>query len=225
VAQVSGQSIPIGYQVAKVFAGPPLRASFDLSVDGIAHVPTDGPVIIAANHRSFIDSLFLAAVVPRPVRFMAKAEYFDRRGVAWIFRATGQIPVRRGSAAGARHALTEARRVLDDGGVIGVYPEGTRSRDGDLHVGTRGTAHLAVTTGTPIVPVGLIGTQAVQPPDRRMPRFGKPVAIRFGAPLWPDGHPASRREHVQQLTDELMQTIARLSGQHYADRPALLVPA
>src|SRR5437879_12063781 len=119
---------PVGYRLAKAMLGRPLRSAYDVEVEGTDHLPA-GPVILAANHRSFMDSVFLALVVDRPVSFLAKAEYFDRRRTAWLFRATGQIPLRRGSPSGARRALDEALEVLAHGGTVGVYPEGTRSRD------------------------------------------------------------------------------------------------
>src|SRR5689334_7460370 len=117
------RSGPIGYRLAKAALRAPLHRAYDIEVDGLPHIP-DGPSILAANHRSFMDSIFLALVVERPVSFLAKAEYFDRRRTAWIFRSTGQIPVRRGSPAGAHRALDAALDVLRDGGIVGIYPEG-----------------------------------------------------------------------------------------------------
>jgi 1-acyl-sn-glycerol-3-phosphate acyltransferase len=139
--------------MAKALLSRPLRHAYDIEVDGISRLPR-GPAILAANHRSFMDSVFLALVVDRPVSFLAKAEYFDRRRTAWIFRSTGQIPLRRGSPAGARRALEAARGVLSHGGVVGVYPEGTRSRDGRLHRGHLGPARLALASGAPLCPSG-----------------------------------------------------------------------
>ena len=170
-----------------------------------------------------MDSVFLALVVDRPVSFLAKAEYFDRRRTAWMFRATGQIPLRRGSPAGARRALAAALGVLAGGGVVGAYPEGTRSRDGMLHRGTLGPARLAATSGAPIVPVGLVGTEQVQAPDQRLPRVAKRVTVRFGAPLRLDAQDAKHRAHLREVTDRMMADIAALSGQDYVDRYAELV--
>jgi 1-acyl-sn-glycerol-3-phosphate acyltransferase len=209
---------PLGYRLAKNVLSRPLRAAYRIDVDGIGHLPRTGGVIVAANHRSFMDSVFLALVADRPVSFLAKAEYFDRRRTAWLFRATGQIPVRRGSPAGARRALDAALAVLDDNGIVGVFPEGTRSRDGLLHRGNLGPARLALAARAPIVPVGLIGTDAVQAPDQRLPRLGKQVTVRFGAPLWPDHHPANPRAHLRDLTEQLMSRIASLCGQRYQRR-------
>ena len=203
------------YRLARTVLGPALRAAYDIDAQGIDHVPDVGPVILAPNHRSFMDSMFLPAVLSRPVSFLAKAEYFDRKATAWMFRATGQIPVRRGSPAGARQALDSAGAVLGRGGAVGIYPEGTRSRDGVLHRGNLGPARLSFATNTPIVPVGLVGTADIQAPDQRVPRLGKHVTIRFGAPIWPDLGADNRRVYLREHTERLMHTIAGLCEQEY----------
>lgn len=207
----------LGYRVAKRAFAPALRAAFDLHITGAANVPSFGPCIVVANHRSFMDSIFLAALVKRPVTFLAKAEYWDNPRTAWVFKGTGQIPVRRGSPSGARHAMEAATEVLKSGGVIGLYPEGTRSRDGQLQAGNLGAARLAIATGAPIVPVGLIGTDAVQAPDQKLPRLGRRVEMRFGAPIVP-----SPSDNVRALavdtTHEVMESIASLCGQTYERR-------
>jgi 1-acyl-sn-glycerol-3-phosphate acyltransferase len=164
-----------------------------------------------------MDSVFLALVVDRPVSFLAKAEYFDRRATAWIFRSTGQIPLRRGSPAGARRALDAAHGVLAGGGVVGVYPEGTRSRDGRLHRGHLGPARLALASGVPIVPVGLLGTDIVQAPDQHLPRVGKRVAVRFGSPFRVGRPEANTSTHLRDVTTRMMTDIAALCGQEYID--------
>src|SRR5438552_7513484 len=202
--RVSG---PLLYRAAKSLLTRPLRRAYDIEVEGIGRLP-DGPAILAANHRSFMDSIFLAVVVDRPVSFLAKAEYFDRRRTAWLFRSTGQIPLRRGSPAGARRALAAALGVIAGGGVVGAYPEGTRSRDGMLHRGTLGPARLAATSGAALVPVGLVGTEEVQAPDQRLPRVGKRVTVRFGAPVQLDPRDAKHRAHLREVTDGMMADIA-----------------
>jgi 1-acyl-sn-glycerol-3-phosphate acyltransferase len=217
--RVSG---PVGYRIAKRLLSRPLHRAYDVEVDDIGRIP-EGPAILAANHRSFMDSVFLALMVDRPVSFLAKAEYFDRRRTAWLFRSTGQIPLRRGSPAGARQALDTARGVLADGGIVGVYPEGTRSRDGLLHRGHLGPARLAASSGAPLVPVGLVGTEHVQAPDQRLPRVGKQVTVRFGSPLRPDPEELDQRAHLRALTDRMMADIAALSGQPYVDSHSVLV--
>lgn len=213
---------PLGYRLVKGLLNRPLHRAYGIEVDGIDRLP-DGPTILAANHRSFMDSVFLAAVVDRPVSFLAKAEYFDRRRTAWIFRATGQIPLRRGNPREARRALDAAVEVLADGGVVGVYPEGTRSRDGMLHRGYLGPARLAAASGAPIVPVGLVGTETVQAPDQRIPRIGKRITVRFGSPVRLNPQAAHHRAELRDKTDGVMADIAALCGQAYVDCYATLV--
>jgi 1-acyl-sn-glycerol-3-phosphate acyltransferase len=209
---------PTGYRLAKTLLSRPLRRAYDIEIEGDTRLP-DGPVVLAANHRSFMDSIFLALAVDRAVSFLAKAEYFDRRRTAWIFRSTGQIPLRRGNPTGARQAIDDALGVLGRGGVVGIYPEGTRSRDGMLHRGNLGPARLAAASGAPIVPVGLLGTEEVQAPDQKLPRLGRHVGVRFGQPI--RLHPfASHRAHLRDVTDELMTHIADLCGQEYDDHYA-----
>ena len=212
---------PTGYRLAKALLSRPMLASYEIEVDGPRELPA-GPVILTANHRSFMDSMFLALVVDRPVSFLAKAEYFDQRRTAWVFRATGQIPTRRGSPAGAREALGAAEEVLSAGGVVGVYPEGTRSRDGQLHRGHLGPARLASTSGAPIVPVGLIGTEQVQRPGQKLPRLGKKVAVHFGRPRWPASVETSDARSLRRFTDLIMGDIAGLCGQAGSERFALV---
>ena len=210
---------PPAYRLARAVLTRPLHWAYHIRVEGIDRLP-DGPAILAANHRSFMDSVFLAAAMERPVAFMAKAEYFDRRVMASILRSIGQIPLRRGSPGGARRAIDAARSVLSAGGVVGVYPEGTRSRDGRLHRGRLGPARLALSSDAPIVPVGLIGADKVQAPDQRLPRWGKQVTIRFGTPLRVDPTQRNHRAQLRDLTDRLMADIAVLCGQEYVDRYA-----
>jgi 1-acyl-sn-glycerol-3-phosphate acyltransferase len=210
---------PVGYRVAKAALNRPLRVAYDVEVEGVDNVPAGEGVILAANHRSFMDSIFLALACPEPVAFVAKAEYFESRMTRWLFRATGQIPLKRGSPAGAREALAAASDVLAGGGTLGIYPEGTRSRDGKLHRGKLGPARLAAATGAAIVPVGLVGTDKVQLPDEKLPHVLRPVAIRFGSPKrlpTPDGGRASAKR-LRQTTDELMHDIADLSDSEYVD--------
>ena len=209
---------PRFYRVARAVLGRPLRLLYRVEVEGDDMVPERGPVILAANHRSFMDSIFLSIASPDPVAFVAKAEYFENPLTRWLFRATGQIPLRRGSPAGARQALAAAGEVLTAGGTLGIYPEGTRSRDGKLHRGKLGPARLAAATGAVIVPVGLVGTDKVQLPDERLPHLFRPVAVRFGTPRHlpdRDGRASTRR--LRQTTDELMHDLAELSGAEYVD--------
>jgi 1-acyl-sn-glycerol-3-phosphate acyltransferase len=212
----------LGYRAARALLTAPLRFAYRVKVEGADNLPGEGPVILAANHRSFMDSLFLALSSPRPIAFVAKAEYFDRRLTRWLFRGTGQIPVRRGSPSAAKRALAEASGVLASGGVLGIYPEGTRSRDGFLHRGNPGPAHLALTCGAPIIPVGLVGTEAVQGPAERLPRPFRTVTVRFGPARRVEAGGGATKTLVRGATDEVMQDIAVLCGQAYVDQYALV---
>ena len=213
----------MAYWVLKAVLSPVLRLLWRVRVEGREHVPTRGPVILAPNHVSFCDSLFVPLVVRRRVTFVAKAEYFDSWKTAWFFRAAGQIPMRREGGSASERALATARGVLEDGGVLGIYPEGTRSPDGRLYRGHTGVARLALGCGVPLVPVGLLGTTAVQPRGARLMRPGRSVTVRFGPPLALarfEGASASDPLTLRTLTDELMFEIRRLTGQVYVDRYA-----
>ncbi len=207
------------YWAIKYAVTPLLRAGCRIQVEGRDNLPERGPVILAANHRSFLDSIFIPLVVPRRVTFVAKAEYFDDPKSAWFFRAVGQIPIRREGGSASEGALLAAADVLDSGGVFGIYPEGTRTRDGNLHRGHTGVARLALRTGAPIVPMGLVGTDEVQPVDRKLPRLGRTVIVRFGEPIEMEHHHAADQDHLtlRAITDELMFEIQQLSGYTYDD--------
>jgi 1-acyl-sn-glycerol-3-phosphate acyltransferase len=205
------------YKLTKALVGSALQRCYHVDVKGLRHLPERGPMVLAANHRSFMDSIFLALATPRPITFIAKAEYWDSWRTAWMFRATGQIPLRRGSPTGAHQAIVSAGKILASEGVIGIYPEGTRSRDGGLHPGNTGAARLAQAHRAPIVPVGLIGTDAVQAPDEPLPHLFKSVTVHFGSPQTLPAREESRRRKadLQGATDRLMHSIAELSGQEY----------
>ncbi len=209
----------MAYWIVKVILTPILRVVYRIRVEGREHLPARGPVILASNHRSFLDSIFIPLIVRRRVTFVAKAEYFDDPKTAWFFRAVGQIPIRREGGSASEGALAAATDVLEAGGVFGIYPEGTRTRDGLLHKGKTGVARLAMATGAPIVPVGLIGTDECQPTNAKLPRLFRKVTIRFGPPL-SMGHYQDRSDDrlvLRQITDELMFEIGELSGYEYRD--------
>src|SRR5580692_10037577 len=156
-------------------------------VEGLEYVPQSGPVILASNHLAVMDSFYLPLVVRRRITFLAKSEYFTGEGFKgwwsrWFFTAVGQVPIDRSSADAAQGALDTAKRVLDEGKLLGMYPEGTRSPDGRLYKGKTGLARLALETGVPVIPVAMIGTNVVNPPGKKMLRFGK-VTVRFGKPM------------------------------------------
>lgn len=184
-----------------------------VAVEGLDAVPGSGPAILAANHRSFFDSVALIMAVPRPLTFVGKAEYLDDWKTRHLFPALGMIPVDRGCGRRAWDALDAAARVLRRGGLFAIYPEGTRSRDGRLHAGHRGVGQVSITTGAPIVPVGILGTERIQPPGARAPRPFQPATLRFGAPLHPGDYAGTDRQRRRRLTDDLMAAIADLSGQ------------
>jgi 1-acyl-sn-glycerol-3-phosphate acyltransferase len=213
----------VAYWVMKVLLSPFFYLMWRIKVEGRDHVPATGPVILAPNHVTFLDSMFLPLVLRRRVTFVAKAEYFDSWKTAWFFRAAGQIPMRREGGSASERALASARDVLTSGNVLGIYPEGTRSPDGRLYRGHTGAARLALGCGAPIVPVGLVGTTDVQPPGSNRPRPFKKVTVRFGAPLDLsrfEGQAATDPLTLRAATDELMFEIRNLSGQTYVDRYA-----
>ena len=207
------------YWVIKAILTPVLRLVYRVRVEGRDHLPSQGAVILASNHRSFMDSLFLPLVIRRRVTFVAKAEYFDDRKTAWFFRGVGQIPIRREGGSASERALASATDVLEQGQVFGIYPEGTRTRDGYLHRGHTGVARLALRTGAPIVPVGMIGTDEINPIGKKLPRLFRTVSIRFGTPIAADRYAGREQDRLvlRQLTDEVMFELQQLSGYEYAD--------
>jgi 1-acyl-sn-glycerol-3-phosphate acyltransferase len=212
----------VAYWLVKAVLSPVLRFFFRVRVEGLEHIPHDSAAILASNHVSFCDSIFLPMVLRRRVTFVAKAEYFDDPKTAWFFRAVGQIPIRREGGSASAGALMAAREVLQSGGVFGIYPEGTRSPDGRLYKGHTGVARLALDCGVPILPVAMIGTREAQPIGQVMPRLFMPITVRIGKPMRFDRF-ADRSEDpkaLRQITDEVMFELRALSGQDYIDRYA-----
>jgi len=211
------------FRAAHALLPPLLRMVWRPEVHGLEHVPRVGPVILASNHLSFVDSVAIPVVAPRTVVFLAKSDYFTGTGLrgaatrAW-FEGLGMLPVDRDDSRAALASLDTALGVLSRGEAFGIYPEGTRSRDGRLYRGRTGVAHLALTAGVPVVPVGVSGTEHVQPLGSSRPRV-VPVTVRFGAPLRFagrfEGLPAGRAR--RQVTDEVMAAIGALTGQVAAD--------
>ncbi len=207
---------------AKRVLRPVFRRLWTIEVEGLNRIPADGPAILCPNHLAAIDSFFVPAVLDRPVVYVGKAEYLDSWKTRWLFPALGMIPIDRRGGEHAQAALDAAREVLAGGGLFAIYPEGTRSRTGDLYRGKTGAARLAIETGAPIIPVGLIGTPEVQPVGSNRPRLFRPVRVRFGRPIEVDRYrsrPADRAV-LRELTDELMFEIRALTGQNYVDRYA-----
>jgi 1-acyl-sn-glycerol-3-phosphate acyltransferase len=209
-----------------VFIGPVLKLVFRPQTEGVENVPAEGPAILASNHLSYADWLFMPLTLPRRVTFVAKAEYFTTPGLkGWFqkkfFSGAGQVPIDRSGASAAEGALSAAKRILGSGELFGIYPEGTRSHDGRLYRGKTGVARLALETRVPVVPVAVVGTDVVAPPGKKFGAFTRPV-VRFGAPLDFSRYEGLENDRfiLRSITDEIMYEIMRLSGQEYVDRYA-----
>lgn len=201
------------YRTIKSVATPFYRGLTRVTVEHRERVPAEGGVIVAANHISFFDSVALLQSIPRRAFFLGKAEYMHSWTTRRLFPAMGLIPIERDQARKAMVALGVAADVLQRGEVLSIYPEGTRSRDGRLHRGHTGVAQLALMSGAPIVPAGLVGTDRIQPVGARVPRPFRRATVRFGEPLDPTSYGGSPRRRRQMLTDDLMEAIRRLSRQ------------
>ncbi|MGH3794422.1 MAG: lysophospholipid acyltransferase family protein [Pseudonocardiaceae bacterium] len=202
---------------------PLTRLALRPSVHGAGYVPDNGPVILASNHLSFVDSVVIPLVLPRRVTFLAKAEYFEGTGLSgWLsrrfFLAMGHVPIQRGHGRAAWGAVRVAQGVLARGGALAIYPEGTRSLDGRLYRGRTGVARLTLLTGAPVVPVALAGTDRVQPVGSRLPRPHR-VTVRFGTPLQFSRYAGKERQVpvLRAVTDEIVAAIRALSGQEYVN--------
>jgi 1-acyl-sn-glycerol-3-phosphate acyltransferase len=206
-----------------IFMGPLLTLLGRPKVEGLENVPQSGAVILASNHLAVADSFYKPLVVSRRITFLAKAEYFTGTGIKgrfqrWFYTAAGQVPIDRTDADAAQSALTTAERILGEGKLLGMYPEGTRSPDGRLYKGKTGLARLALQTGVPVIPVALIGTDTVNPPGSKMWRFGR-VQVKFGAPMDFSRFEglAGNRFIERAVIDEVMYELMQLSGQEYVD--------
>lgn len=209
------------YLLGRTVMAPLSRLIYRPRVLGRRNVPKTGAVILASNHLSFIDSIVIPMVAPRRVQFLAKSHYFTGTGVrGWVsrtfFTAIGAVGVVRGAGKASQDALQVSKDIIDSGNAFAVYPEGTRSLDGRLYKGRTGVAWLALTTGAPVVPVGLIDTDKLQPVGTTVPRVRR-VTVRFGEPIDLSGHgSASSGRARRQATDEVMAAIHALSGQELA---------
>jgi 1-acyl-sn-glycerol-3-phosphate acyltransferase len=207
---------------ARRWLAPVARKLWDIELVGFERLPPDGPAILCPNHISFIDSAFLMLSVPRNITFVGKAEYMQSWKTKYLFPAMGMIPIDRSGGSKSAAALQAAAEVLRRGELFGIYPEGTRSRDGKLHKGRTGAARLALEVGAPIYPVGIVGTDRIQPPDVAVPRPFKSCSIEIGRPIRPDRYVAlgERQRALRAMTDEVMFEIRELTGQEYVDRYA-----
>jgi 1-acyl-sn-glycerol-3-phosphate acyltransferase len=209
------------YLLVRYVLAPLARLVYRPRVEGMEHLPAEGPVIIASNHRAVLDTAVIALVVRRQVRFLGKAEYFTGAGVrgrlmAAFVAALGFVPVERGNAHAGLAALNAGQKVLNAGGVFAIYPEGTRSLDGRLYRGHTGVAVLTLTTGAPVVPVALFGTERLMPRGGRIPRYAR-VGIRFGRPLDFSAVTERHQRARRAVTDDVMAAIRELSQQEYVD--------
>jgi 1-acyl-sn-glycerol-3-phosphate acyltransferase len=210
------------YPVAKALIAPATKFIFPTRITGLEHIPRNGPAMIAPNHISFFDSVVLIGVLPRRISFVGKAEYLDNWKTRYLLPAVGMIPIERSGGKQSLEALDTAAGVLERGEVFGIFPEGTRSRDGLLHKGRTGMARLALRTGAPIIPVGLRGTDRIQPPGSSVPRPFVRCEVHFGKPIDMSRFAARTlgAATYRTITDEVMYEIAQLSGQQYVDRYA-----
>lgn len=211
------------YAFKYILLGPLLKVVGRPKVEGLENLPDRGPALLASNHLAVLDSFYLPLMVPRRIYFLAKSEYFTGTGLKgrfqrWFFTAVGQIPIDRTGADAAENALGAARRQLEAGNLMGMYPEGTRSPDGRLYKGKTGLARVALDTGVPVIPVAMINTEKLNPPGTVFPRPNR-ITVRIGKPL-----DFARYEGMQgnrfierAITDEVMYELMQLSGQQYVD--------
>jgi 1-acyl-sn-glycerol-3-phosphate acyltransferase len=206
-----------------LIAGPILRTAFRPWVTGEENIPRSGGVILASNHLSFIDSVFLPLVIERRVTFLAKSDYYTARGIkGWaiknFLKAAGMLPIDRSGGKASEASLRTGLKVLAEGDVLGIYPEGTRSPDGKLYRGRTGVARMVLEGGVPVVPVAMIDTEKVMPIGKRLPKVRR-VGVVIGEPL-----DFSRFEGMEgdrfilrSITDEIMYELSHLSDQEYVD--------
>lgn len=219
----------IYWVLKKIFLGPVLKVLFRPWTKGLDNLPLDGPAVLASNHLSFSDSIFMPLMVPRPVVFLAKSDYFTGRGIkgrltAGFFKLTNQLPMDRSGGAASANSLQTGVEVLNGGGLLGIYPEGTRSPDGRLYRGKVGVAKLVLTANVPVIPVAMIGTDKVQPIGRRIPSIRR-LGVIFGEPMDFSRYQGMADDRFVQrsVTDEIMYELMRLSGQEYVDSYASTV--
>jgi 1-acyl-sn-glycerol-3-phosphate acyltransferase len=204
------------YRVVAGLLRPIVLRGLRPRVEGLHNVPARGPAILCGNHLSMLDPVIVPLLLSRPVVFLAKSEYFRFALTRWFFDRLGVVPVAREGGSAARASLERGTEVLRAGGLLSLYPEGTRSPDGRLYRGKTGPVRLALRAPAPIVPVGVIGTREIIPPHAFIPHLGVPVTVRFGEPLHFDRR-VDDPEHLRHETDRLMRAIQQLSGQDYVD--------
>ena len=215
------------YCLVKVILTPVLRTLWRPWAEGVENLPTEGPAIIASNHLAFCDSIFMPLLVPRKVTFLAKSEYFTERGLkGWLkrafFTAVGQVPIDRSGGSASQAALQTGVRLLDEGHLLGIYPEGTRSPDGRLYRGRTGVAWMALHAGVPVIPCAMIDTEVINPPGSVTWKLRPRPGVRFGKPLDFSRYAGLEGDRfvLRSMTDEIMYELMQLSGQEYVDQYA-----
>lgn len=215
------------YWVLKyIFLGPFLRVLYRPKAIGRERLPKQGPYILAVNHNSFLDSIFVPLMIGPQVTYLAKDEYFNSPGIKGFFMkvffsGVGQVPINRTGGSASEAALKTGMRILNEGQVLGIYPEGTRSPDGRLYRGHTGVARMAIQAKVPVIPVGVKGTREIQPPDRKLPKIKK-LAMEFGEPIDFSRYEGQENDRfvLRSATDEIMYEIMQISGQEYTDEYA-----
>ncbi|WP_248966036.1 lysophospholipid acyltransferase family protein [Sphaerisporangium perillae] len=215
------------YWVVKAILGPFLHLVFRPWAEGTEHVPKEGPVILAGNHLSFADHFFGALPLPRKVISLGKAEYFTGRGLKGLlsrtfFTAVGTVPIDRSGGKASEAALRTGLRVLREGHILGIYPEGTRSPDGRLYKGKTGVARLALESRVPVIPWAMVNTFEMMPPGRPLPKLGIRPGVKYGQPLDFSRYYGMEEDRLvlRAVTDEIMYALMELSGQEYVDKYA-----
>jgi 1-acyl-sn-glycerol-3-phosphate acyltransferase len=205
-----------------VLLGPFLRLIYRPRATGLENVPEGGPAILASNHLSFVDSLFVPLLLKRKVVYLGKSEYFDSWRTRWFVRGVGVIPVRREGGAASEAAIRSGIKALKEGNLVGIYPEGTRSPDGRLYRGKTGVARMALEGQVPVIPVSVKGTDRIMPIGAKMPKLRGRVEITYGNPLTFERYyeRAKDRFVLRSVTDEIMYEIMILSDQEYVDEYA-----
>ncbi|ACQ80160.1 phospholipid/glycerol acyltransferase [Beutenbergia cavernae DSM 12333] len=211
------------YRFMKATLGTLLRVFYQPWIRGVENVPKEGPAIMASNHLAVIDSFFLPLMLPRSLVFLGKSDYMTGRGVrgrlvAWFMRGVGMIPVDRTGGKASEAALQTGLKRLADGGLFGIYPEGTRSPDGRLYRGKTGVARLALESGAPVIPVAMVGTNLAQPIGTRIPRLRR-IGVVVGTPMDFSRYKGMENDRfvLRSITDEILYELMRLSGQEYVD--------
>ena len=220
---MSGERAPGLYRFLHGVIPPVLNALYRPWIEGEEHLPAGGPAILASNHLSFLDSIFLPAMLDRPVFFLGKSDYF-KGWKRWFFEGVGVMPVNREGGDAGEASLRKGQEILESGSLLGIYPEGTRSPDGRLYRGKTGPVRLALRTGAPIIPVAMLGTFEILPPGANFPKIRR-VGVRMGRPLDFSRYQGMENDRfvLRSATDELMYELMMLSGQEYVDEYAAKV--